>query len=116
MRGNMFKIYHKVWFVIVYMSVVCALFYILGGSETVAGFMNQNMVYKWGVGAVVFAIALFLTIFGFMKFNLDKRISEFSWRNWYEQFVKRYHWNRVDKVILLLALSGGGILQAIIGE
>ena len=107
----MFKIYHKVWFVIVYMSVVCVLFYILGGSETVAGFMNQNMVYKWGVGAVVFAIALFLTIFGFMKFDLDKRISEFSWRNWYEQFVKRYHWNRVDKVILLLALLGGGILR-----
>lgn len=107
----MFRINHKGWFVIVGLGVWCVLFYILGGSSAVVAFMNQSFLHKLGVGIILFAVALLMTIGGFWKLGLDKAISEFSWDLWHKQFIKRYHCNRIDTVILILALSGGGILR-----
>lgn len=109
----MFKIHHKGYFIAGFLCVACTLFYVIGGSEEIIGFMNQNNLHKLEVGLLVLTVALSLIIVIFKKFHFDQKLSKFSWKKYCEQLKKRYHWNRIDETILLLALLVGGALRVI---
>lgn len=104
----MVKIQNKAHFFVFYSIICCCVSYILGGSNTVREFYSSNVLHKSEVIAAVLLITFALTCVGFKKFGIEQKIFCFDWEAYFDQFKERYHWNRFDVILLIIALLLGG--------
>ncbi len=106
-----FKIQHKGCFTAIFMAIAVSIAYIAGGNDLIGQFYWSNGLVRLGMLIVVIVAALFLTAACFRRYNLDQKISDFSWHNYWTRFRERYHCNISDRIILVIAMAVGGSLR-----
>ncbi len=110
-ENKSFRIQHTGCFIVTFMAIAISIAYIAGGNNIIAQFYWSAGAVRLGMLIVVIVAALFLTRVCFRRYNLEQKISDFSWRNYWTRFRERYHCNIGDGIILVIAMAVGGSLR-----